>query len=322
MLKRISSSSSGPWEKLILLICNLIYGKTDVNQNQIGQIENNKQLIRTPQVESPNLRGSIEGLPFDTNDVQDAITISAIKSRPPDLGEASRHILIGDQSISDRIPDDDQAKVRSFIGNLKESGMFSFEDGLIKTKSGLQVAVTYNSETKKICIYYHGTKFSLQGRGKHTILADLQIATGGVHKMCCEAVILADCAARAFGSGKTLLTGHSLGRSLCQFASASLKLPGISLNPAAVNENLLLGLPNENLRFAKESGLQISVKGDMVSGKLFSGRNNGGCTQLFGKKVVLPHNGKGNPHMQSALKEAFSAMTSQPVREPPPHTMA
>ncbi|MDR0742188.1 MAG: hypothetical protein LBE98_01870 [Puniceicoccales bacterium] len=249
-------------------------------------------------------------MPFDVNDVQDAITIAAIKSRPPDTSEAPRHVLIDNGSISDRIPAAGQAKVANFMDKLEQCGMFYFENGVIKTKSGLQVTVTYNIETEKICIYYHGTKFSLRGRGKHTMFADLQIATGGVHRMCCEAVILANCAANAFGSDKTLLTGHSLGGSLCQFASASLKIPGISLNPAAVNENLLLGLSSDQLSYAKENGLQISVQGDIVSNRMFTGGNQGRCTQLFGNKVALPYNGGGNPHMQSALKTAFSAVIS------------
>ncbi|MDR1457698.1 MAG: hypothetical protein LBI47_02515 [Puniceicoccales bacterium] len=322
MLKRIDPSSSGPWKKLILRICNLICGKTNVDQNQICRIEGNKQLIRTAQTTSSSVEGITGGLPFDTNDVQDAITIAAIKSRPPDTRETPRHVLIGGQSISDRIPADDQVKVTSFINNLRESGMFYFKDGVIETKSGLRVSVTHNTETHKICIYYYGTKFSLQGRGKQTLHADLQIATGGVHKMCCEAVILAKCAADAFGSDKTLLTGHSLGGSLCQFASASLKIPGISLNPAAINENLLLGLPTDHLLYAKNNGLQISVKGDIVSDKLFAGRKQGRCVQLFGNKVVLPHNGGGNAHMQSTIKAAFSAVASQPATGPYPQPMA
>ncbi|MDR2432762.1 MAG: hypothetical protein LBD34_03350 [Puniceicoccales bacterium] len=270
----------------------------------------NKEIIRESQTKHPSISNIIGSMPFDINDVQDAITIAAIKSRPPDTKEAPRHVLIDCASISDRIPANDRAKVENFIGKLEESGMFFFENGMIKTKSGLQATVTYNTETKNICIYYHGTKFSLCGRGKHTILADLQIATGGVHKMFCEAVILANCAASTFGSEKTLLIGHSLGGSLCQFASASLKIPGISLNPAAVNENLLLGLPSDQLDYARNNGLQVSVDGDIVSDRMFTGKNQGRCTQLFGNKVVLPHNGGGNPHMQSALKAAFLAMSS------------
>ncbi|MDR1528320.1 MAG: hypothetical protein LBS22_01905 [Puniceicoccales bacterium] len=264
-----------------------------------------------PQKKHTSLSSVIENMPFDVEDVQDAIAIAAIKSKPPDTGEAPRHVLIGGTSISGRIPADGQAKVAGFIDKLGKSGMFYFKNGVIKTRSGLQATITYNTETKKICIYYCGTKPSIRGRGKQTMLADLQIATGGVHKMFCEAVILADCAASAFGSGKTLLTGHSLGGSLCQFASASLKIPGISLNPAAVNENLLLGLSIGQLLYARSHGLQISVQGDIISDKVFAGRNQGRCVQSFGNKVVLPYNGGGNPHMQSALKTAFSATTLQ-----------
>ncbi|MDR2603112.1 MAG: hypothetical protein LBC11_00935 [Puniceicoccales bacterium] len=315
VLKRISPSSSDLWKTIILWVCNLIYGKTNINQDQVRQIADNKQVIRSPQVESINLSNIIGNMPFNTDDVRDAITIAAIKSKPPVPTEAPRHVLIEGQSIPDRIPVEDQTKVRNFIGKLKASGMFSFEDGVIKTKSGLQAAVTYNTETHKICIYYYGTKFSLRGRGKQTMLADLQIATGGVHKMFCEAVILANCAASEFGSDKTLLTGHSLGGSLCQFASASLMIPGISLNPAAINENLLLGLPTDRLTYAKNNGLQISVQGDIVSDRIFTGSNQSRCIQLFGNKVVFPYNGQGNPHMQSALKTAFSTMVPSQIAQ-------
>jgi hypothetical protein len=291
----------------------LIYGTTNVDRNQVRQLKANKQLIRAPQVTSPNLSSVIGNMPFNTDDVQDAITIAAIKSKPPIIGEDSRHVLIDGQTISDRISADDQAKVKSFIDKLEESGMFTFKKGLIETQSGLRVAVTYNTATNKICIHYYGTKFSLKGRGKQTMLADLQIATGGVHKMFCEAVILAHCAASAFGSDKALLTGHSLGGSLCQFASASLKIPGISLNPAAVNENLLLGLPNDQLEYAKNNGLQISVQGDIVSDRMFTGSNQGRCAQLFGTKVVLPYNGRENPHQPWVLQAAFSEASPQIV---------
>jgi predicted esterase YcpF (UPF0227 family) len=154
------------------------------------------------------------------------------------------------------------------------------------------------------------------------MLADVQIATGGIHKMFCEAVILANCAASAFGSGKTLLIGHSLGGSLCQFASASLKIPGISLNPAAVNENLLLGLSNDQLAYAKNNGLQMSVQGDIISDRMFTGGNQSRCVQLFENKVVLPYDGNENPHRQSALKAAFLAGASPSVSEPRPSVIA
>jgi hypothetical protein len=163
MLKRISPSSFGPWKKLILLICNLIYGKTNIDQTQICQIEGNRQIIRTPQPPPSSIEGIIRGLPFDTSDVRDAITIAAIKSRPPDTTEVPCHVLIGSQFISDRIPADDQVKVTSFINKLGESGMFFFRDGVIKTRSGLQATVTYNTETKKYAFTIVGQSLLSKG---------------------------------------------------------------------------------------------------------------------------------------------------------------
>jgi hypothetical protein len=74
----------------------------------------------------------------------------------------------------------------------------------------------------------------------------------------------------------------------------------------------LLGLSADQLSFARENGLQVSMDRDIVSGKLFSGRNRGRCVQVFENKLVLPsYGGKENPHKASVLKAAFATLTSQ-----------
>jgi hypothetical protein len=299
MLKRLEPSSSDTWKRLILWICKLLYGKKSIGPDRINQIEENKKLIRTPQSECQNV---LSYLQFRRQDVQDAIAnaefreknVSEFNTRAPNLK------LITD---SESFP----GPVRVFTKKLSESEMFTLENGVITTPSGLKAIATYNSCTGKICIFYSATEFSLKGRGPKTMLADAQIASGGVHRMYCEAVILAAHAKEAFGKDNVSLSGHSLGGSLCQFASASLQIPGIALNPAAINENLLLGLPPGNLSWARRNGLQITVQGDIVSGRMFTGRNKGRCVQLFEQKLVLPYEGKGNAHRASALRAAFDS---------------
>ncbi|MDR3273807.1 MAG: hypothetical protein LBS87_00525 [Puniceicoccales bacterium] len=298
--KLLTPSSPAILRKLIAWVCSIIYSDPEgANAQRLELINENNLTIHSPQVPIANFE-NFEQMQFDTNDVRDAVAIAEASNvkyfnqcKYVDRGTitaTSRRKLIDSPFAYENIANgDDRLAMRHFMEKIQESGMFYFENGVIKTASGLQATVTYNTEKRKICIHYHGTDFSNSPRRSKTMAANVKIVTGGVHEMVCEAAILADCAACVFGRDRVLLSGHSLGGSMCQFASAALKIPGISINPAAVNENLLLGLPSENLKFARDNGCQISVKGDPVSDgnllflRTFKGDNKRRCVQLSKK---------------------------------------
>ncbi|MDR0679623.1 MAG: hypothetical protein LBF42_01115, partial [Puniceicoccales bacterium] len=156
---------------------------------------------------------------------------------------------------------ENREKITRFLSSLKTSnGRFRFENGNLVTDSGLKATLAYDPVKKVVHIFYHGTDFKRTKRGEQTMWADADIILGenGPREMADDAIALAQTAKDEFGD-KCRLSGHSLGGGLCQIASAHTQIPGVSINPAPVNEWCFAKLPRENLIYAREHGIQVST---------------------------------------------------------------
>jgi hypothetical protein len=275
--------------------------------------EDNRRMLRMPQVPIK----SFDGLPFCADDIKDAVTIAAASQRNdinqigyvcgvPRRNVKTRYILVGNQTNLERCTSEDsRRKVNTFLAKLDQSQMFFFKNGMIRTRSGLQATIVWNEQLGKLFIYFDGTDLMDPHRGPQTILADVGIASGVISPMFNEAVELANCAISVFGRN-VVLSGHSLGGSVCQFASTSLLIPGIAINSAPVNEGWMSNLPNEKLRWVQENSCQISVNGD-IFGLASEITNSVGYVQLFKKTMTIPYKGDENPHRIIAAKAAVDA---------------
>jgi hypothetical protein len=294
-----------------------VFPRTELNERDAE--EENRRMMHAHRVSIGNLAGS--GLPFDADDIRDAVTIAAastvtqtardgyIAGVPRRNAQTSRYVLVGNQAhLRQYVSENGRRKVGAFVEKLNQSQMFFFKDGMVRTRSGLLATVTYNEQLGKICVYLDGTDLQDPHRRQQTMDADAKIILGNLPQMFPEAAILLDCAASTFGPTSVFICGHSLGGSMCQFASAHIGVPGISINSAPINENWLLKLSNDKLKFAQNNGCHVSVQGDplsTVSSSALAG--NVGCVQLFNKTLTVPHSGTGNPHLMSTVKEAAEA---------------
>jgi pimeloyl-ACP methyl ester carboxylesterase len=209
-------------------------------------------------------------------------------------------------SGGDNLTESSHGALARFLDNLKLNKNFYFLNGIITTDSGMQATVAYDPAAKVLRIFYHGTDFKPTCRGVKTIAADVQIvfSTSAAKKMADDATRLLELARDAFGDDKCRAVGHSLGGGLCQIACARTKVRGISINPAPVNEDFFARLNADNLKFAQDECIQISLQGDVLSNALVT--RNGGCVQLFGRKINFPYSGFDNQHEAAVAEEALN----------------
>jgi hypothetical protein len=278
----------------------------------------NRRIMHAPQVQIKSLTGS--GLPFDADDIRDAVTIAAASKKPdiaktefiagvPRRSAQSRYIPVSNQAHLERYTSEDgHRKVNAFLAQLGQTQTFFFKDGMVRTASGLEAMVTYNEQLKKLCIYFVGTDLEDPYRGPQTLCADIGIVSGDIKPMFSEAVKLSNCATSVFGPDNVMLCGHSLGGSICQFVSASIGIPGIAMNSAPVNENWLLNLPSEKLKWVQKNSCQVSVENDIL-GLASTFASCIGCVHLFKETITVPYNGNKNPHYVDTLKEAVDAFS-------------
>jgi hypothetical protein len=223
-------------------------------------------------------------------------------------------VLIDSLDVPNEITDAGiREHMASFLSTISVGNppKFSFENGAIKTDSGMQGTLAYDRKAKIMRVFYHGTDFELTSRGIKTIAADVQIvaSTNAAKEMADDATMLLSIASGEFGTDHCRAIGHSLGGGLCQVACARTGVVGVSINPAPVNEDYLARLETDALKFAQEKCIQISLKGDVLSNALLT--RNGGCVQLFGRKINIPYGGFGNEHRANIALEALGQVENQ-----------
>ncbi|MDR2720804.1 MAG: hypothetical protein LBB15_00755 [Puniceicoccales bacterium] len=248
----------------------------------------------------------------EMNDVKVALAIAGeargrSEGNPARLREALMKrglVLIDSTTIPGGIPEPDLAAMTKFLDRLRlNDGKFRFENGAIRTQSGMQATIAYDKTARFVRIFYHGTDFEPTSRGAKTILADIRIVSSPnvAEEMVNDAIQLAQFAVESFGDMCRVI-GHSLGGGICQIVSARTWIRGISINPAPVNEDFFAESEMEELEFARRTGVQISLDNDPLSNAILM--RNGGAVNLFGRKINLPFSGRGNSHMAEVVLEA------------------
>ncbi|MDR2435792.1 MAG: hypothetical protein LBD33_00540 [Puniceicoccales bacterium] len=308
------------------LICSLLYAKdfrdaVEIIKTELVSIPYNKlKILQKPQIQ---FRG-LEAAKLDESemvDVKAALAIAGearggLERNPAKLREALMKrnlILIDSTEIPDSIPSGEgREAMKAFLDDLSlNDEKFHLEDGVIKTKSGMQATLAYDLNTQTMRVFYHGTDFKATPRGVKTIMADVQIvgSVNAAKEMADDATQLLQLAKEAFGANRCRAIGHSLGGGLCQIVCARTKIIGTSINPAPVNEDFFAKLEREDLEFVREKCIQISLKGDLLSNVLLT--RNGGCVQLFGRKINIPFSGFENEHEAAVALKAINQIETQ-----------